>query len=77
MDSSAGFLPHAQALSRERPQELHAAAHRGLQPVVELLRLQDHDHAFLVGWLVEQVHQRMLVGIDGQHGEAMHDLTPG
>ena len=74
---AARVLSHPQALGREGLQEFHAARCWCLEPVVELLQFQDHHHALFVRGLVEQVHQRMVVRIDGQHGEAMYNLTPG
>ena len=74
---AARALSHPQALGREWLQELHAASHWCLEPVVELLRLQDYHHALFVRGLVEQIHQGVFVRIDGQHGEAVHGLTTG
>ena len=44
--------------------------------VVKILRQDDH-HSLFIGWLVELLHQRMLVRIDGQHSKTVKDLALG
>lgn len=50
---------------------------RRLQPVLIAVFGQDHHHAFFIGGLVKQAHQRVITGIDGQHRIAMHNLALG
>ena len=39
----------------------------GLPPLLVALRRQDGHHALFVRGLVELIHKRVRVGIDGQH----------
>lgn len=70
-------LPSDQPLCRKGFKELHAAVCWCIEPVIKLLRLQDHHHAFFIGGFVKLAHQGMLVGIDSQHAEAAQDLARG
>lgn len=47
----------------------------GKQPFFPTPPGQDHHHPFFVLWLVKPVHHRMVLRIDGQHGEAVGVLT--
>lgn len=58
-------------------QELHATVRERIKPIIELFRIQDQHHAFFIGELVELPHERMFIGIDGQHTEAAQDLSRG
>ena len=40
---------------------------RGGEPTVVIVFGQDHHYAFLIGGLVKQAHQRVIIGIDGEH----------
>lgn len=49
--------------------ELHALSEGRFQPILIALRRQDHGHAFFITRFVNLLHQRVLVGIDGQQRE--------
>ena len=50
---------------------------RGLKPGLMQLGFDDHGRALFIRRLMKAFHQRMPVGIDGQHGEADDGLACG
>ena len=48
---------------------------RAVQPVLILIRVQDHHHAFFIVWLLEALHQRVPVGVDRQHRERLQLIS--
>ena len=46
-----------------------------VEPGVVFSLVEDNDHALILARLVEAPHQRMIVRVDGQHGEAQDLLS--
>ena len=55
----------------ERPTLLHGR----IEPIIKLVGLQNHHHAFFIVGFVKAAHQRMFTRVDGQYAEAAQDVT--